>query len=158
MNSHYAEVLIANSFIKIITPGAHFSNPVTFQVWIQSKFWNQTSWLVTKFLAHKPVNFASFTDNISLDHFQNYWNFDLECKHGKHKTASGAWKVIGTFEKWAPATTWSVSRSLSESPWLFYKLNSTTLKALVHCDCGFSALEIVIWCASWRYLMITFLQ
>ena len=38
----------------------------------------------------------------SLYHFQNYWNFDLECKHGLHKTAFRARKVIGTFEKWAP--------------------------------------------------------
>ena len=27
--------------------------------------------------------------------FQNYWNFDLECKHGKHKTAFGSEKLSG---------------------------------------------------------------
>ena len=32
----------------------------------------------------------------SFYHFQNSWNFDLECKHGKHKTAFRARKVIGT--------------------------------------------------------------
>ena len=35
-------------------------------------------------------------------YFQNYWNFDLECKHGRHKTTFRARKDIGTFEKRAP--------------------------------------------------------
>ena len=50
--------------------------------------------IVAQFLAHKPVNFASLTFILPI--FQNYWNFDLECKHGKHKTAFRARKVIGT--------------------------------------------------------------
>ena len=36
--------------------------------------------------------------------FQNYWNFDLECKQGKYKTAYWAWKVTRTFEKQAPGS------------------------------------------------------
>ena len=35
-------------------------------------------------------------------HFQNFWNFDLKCKHGKHKTSLRAWKVTETFKKRAP--------------------------------------------------------
>ena len=50
--------------------------------------------IVAQFLAHKPVNFASLTFILPI--FQNYWNFDLECKHGKHKTAFRARKVIRT--------------------------------------------------------------
>ena len=50
-------------------------------------------------LAHNPVNFALLTDYF---HFQNYRNFDLECKHGKHKTVLRAAKITGTFEKRAP--------------------------------------------------------
>ena len=42
-------------------------------------------WIEAQFLAHKQVNFASFTD-IFLYDLQNYWNldlrvFDLKCKH-----------------------------------------------------------------------------
>ena len=39
---------------------------------------------------------------VSLYRFQNYWNFDLEWKHGKRKTAFRARKVTGTFEELAP--------------------------------------------------------
>ena len=35
-------------------------------------------------------------------HFQNFWNFDLKYKHGKHKTGLQAWKVVETFKKRAP--------------------------------------------------------
>ena len=52
-------------------------------------------------LAHRPVNFASLTD-ISFHHFQNYRNFDLECKPGHHNSAFRARKVTGTFEKRSP--------------------------------------------------------
>lgn len=34
--------------------------------------------------------------------FQNFWNFDLKCKHGERKTGLRAWKVIETFKKRAP--------------------------------------------------------
>ena len=34
--------------------------------------------------------------------FQNYWNFDRECKHGEHKRGFRARKFSGTFEKRAP--------------------------------------------------------
>ena len=39
---------------------------------------------------------------VSLYRLQNYWNFDLEWKHGKRKTALRARKVTGTFEELAP--------------------------------------------------------
>ena len=61
-------------------------------------------WIVPQFLAHKPVNFASLTDSFFVS-FQNYWIFDLKCKHCKHKTAFRTRKVTGTFEKWASAPT-----------------------------------------------------
>lgn len=44
-------------------------------------------------------------------HFQNFWNFDLKYKHGKHKTGLRAWKVIETFKKRAPGAgnvAWSI--------------------------------------------------
>lgn len=43
----------------------------------------------------KPVNFASLTDS-SIVLFQNYLNFDLECKR---KTVFWAQEVTGTFKK-----------------------------------------------------------
>ena len=55
--------------------------------------------MVAQLQAHSPVNFASLTDYF---HFQNYRNFDLECKHGKHKTVLRVRKITGTFEKRAP--------------------------------------------------------
>ena len=39
---------------------------------------------------------------VSLYHYQNYWNFDHECKRSKHKIGFRDRKVIGTFEKRAP--------------------------------------------------------
>ena len=43
-------------------------------------------WIVAQFFSHKPVNFASLTDSFFVS-FQNYWNFDFECKHGQLETA-----------------------------------------------------------------------
>ena len=44
---------------------------------------------------------------LSFSYFQNNWNFDLECKPNKHKTAFHARKVIGTsIEKRAPGHVW----------------------------------------------------
>ena len=40
-------------------------------------------------------------------HFQNYSNFYIECKLGKHKTAFWAWKVTRTFKKQAPGPSCS---------------------------------------------------
>ena len=40
-------------------------------------------------------------------HFQNYSNFYIECKLGKHKTAFRAWKVTRTFKKQAPGPSCS---------------------------------------------------
>ena len=57
--------------------------------------------MVAQFPAHKPINFASLTDSFIVS-FSNYWNFDLECKHCKDKTAFHAWKVTGTFKKQVP--------------------------------------------------------
>ena len=65
---------------------------------------------------------------VSLYPFQNYWNFDLECKHTKHKTAFRARKVIGTFEKRVPGPRGgegiSFSRiiGLGEYCWITYGL------------------------------------
>ena len=42
-----------------------------------------------------------FVNVVSLNYFQTYSNFDLECKH-KHKTAFRARKVTATFENQAP--------------------------------------------------------
>ena len=39
---------------------------------------------------------------VSLYRYQNYWNFDHECKRSKHKIGFRDRKVIGTFEKRAP--------------------------------------------------------
>ena len=39
---------------------------------------------------------------ISLYHFQNDWNFDLEYKHGELKTAFQAQKVTMTFRETGP--------------------------------------------------------
>ena len=39
---------------------------------------------------------------VSFYYFQNYWNFDLECNCGKHRTSLWAQKVTGTVEKQAP--------------------------------------------------------
>ena len=50
----------------------------------KANFKIKTSWIVAQFLAHKPVNVALLSDSFSY-HFQNYWNFDLACKRGKHK-------------------------------------------------------------------------
>ena len=47
-------------------------------------------------------------------HCQTYCNFNLECKHDKHKTALRARKGIGTFEKRAPAAMKTWPRSLVE--------------------------------------------
>ena len=71
--------------------GPFLERPDNFSGW-KANFEIKTRWIVTQFLAHNPVNFASVTI-ISLYHFQNYWNFDLECKHGKHHTAFQARKV-----------------------------------------------------------------
>ena len=60
----------------------------------------KTCWIVAQFLAPKPVQVALLTDSFIVL-FQNYWNFNLNCKHGKHKTAFGTWKVTGTFKKQA---------------------------------------------------------
>ena len=40
-------------------------------------------------------------------HFQNYSNFYIECKLGKHKTAFRAWKVTRTLKKQAPGPSCS---------------------------------------------------
>ena len=62
----------------------NFSSP-------EANFKIQTCWIAAQFLAHKLVNFASLTDSF----IQKYWNFDLECKRGKHKAAFRAWEVTG---------------------------------------------------------------
>ena len=61
----------------------------------------QTSWIVAHFLAHKPILLPQLV--LSSYYFQSYWNFALEYKHFKHKTAFRARKVTGAFEKQASA-------------------------------------------------------
>ena len=58
--------------------------------------------MVSQFLAHKPVNFASLTDSFIVL-LSKLWNFDIECKHNKHKISFRARKVSGTLNKQAPA-------------------------------------------------------
>ena len=58
---------------------------------------NRTSWMVAKFLAHKPASSASLTDSFIVS-FSTLL-IDLECKHSEHKTTFRARKVTGTFEK-----------------------------------------------------------
>ena len=68
---------------------------------LKANFEIKVSWTVAKFLAHKPVNLLRWLIN-SLCHCQNYWNFDIECNHGKHKTSFRARNVLETFEKRGP--------------------------------------------------------
>ena len=58
----------------------------------------KTCWIEAMFPAQNPFNFALLTDSQLLYHFQNYWNFDRECKNGKHKTAFS----YRDFQKTAP--------------------------------------------------------
>ena len=53
--------------------------------------------LVAQFLAHNSFNFALLTDSFIVS-LLNYWNFDRECKKGKHKTAFRAQNVNRTFK------------------------------------------------------------
>ena len=48
------------------------------------------------FLSHKSILPRQLT--ISSYYFQSYWNFDLECKLCKHKTALQA-RLTGSFER-----------------------------------------------------------
>ena len=79
-----------------------------------------TCWIVAQFLAHKPFNFVSLTV-VSLYYFQNYWIFDLECKH---KKVFRARKDPGTFEKQTTAarktthTQYLYSLCLNLGSWL----------------------------------------
>ena len=57
----------------------------------KANFKIQTSWLVAHFLAHKPILLPQLV--VSSYYSQNYWNFALEYKHFKHKTAFRARKV-----------------------------------------------------------------
>ena len=80
-------------------PG-NFSDPkVNFEI--------KTCWVV----AHKPVNFARKVI-VSLYHFQNYWNFDLECKRRKHKQLLEPEK-LRDFEETGPLSRGTVSVILS---------------------------------------------
>ena len=67
----------------------------------KANFKIQTSWTVAHFLAHKPILLPQLV--VSSYYSQNYWNFALEYKHFKHKTAFQARKVTGAFEKQASA-------------------------------------------------------
>ena len=53
------------------------------QFWVKGKFWNQNLLNVSTFPSSQTSQFC-FVD---FYHFQNNWNFHLECKPNKHKTA-----------------------------------------------------------------------
>ena len=104
----------------------------------------------TVVVAHKPVNFASI---VSLYHFQNYWNFDLECKHGKHKITFRAGKVTGTFEKQAPGPIFTNSKKKKKKT--FHASSVTCICRqlnekghAVQCECTYH-LSALPW-GSWR--------
>ena len=59
------------------------------------------TWLTQKFLTYAWYNDAEVYAPIA-----SCWNFDLVCKHNKHKTAFLARKVTGTFEKQAHGSIW----------------------------------------------------
>ena len=52
--------------------------------------------------------------------FKNYWDFDLECKQGNHKTAFWARNVTGAIEKQAPGL---------QNPYLFSDQASNKLSS-----------------------------
>ena len=59
---------------------------------------------MAQLLAHNLFNFALLTDSFIVT-LLNYWNFDRECKNGKHKTAFRAQNVTGTFKQRPPGPT-----------------------------------------------------
>ena len=99
--------------IQIKIRGPFFERPGNFSG-PKANFEIQTCWIVAQLMAHKPVNFASLTDSFILL-FQNYWNFDIECKHNEHNDSFPARKVTETFEKQSRLTfSLSDKRSGSE--------------------------------------------
>ena len=58
--------------------------------------------LLNKNLLNSRTQTSQFCFVNWLFHFQNYWNFGLECKYGKHEASFRARKVTGTFEKRVP--------------------------------------------------------
>ena len=59
-----------------------------------------------------------------ITYFKNYWNFDLERKHNKDKTAFRARKVTGTFGKQAPGDEAGVQE---HGAWTADGISSTVL-------------------------------
>ena len=96
--SFYFDVIISLSILQPCSP--FLERPGNFSG-AKANSEIKSSWTVRQFLAHKfkPINFASIIDSFNIVSFQNYWNSDLECKHGKQKTTFRARKVIGNFEK-----------------------------------------------------------
>ena len=96
--SSYYGVIISFSILQPWSP--FLERPGNFSC-AKANFEIKSSWTVPQFLAYKfkPINFASIIDSFNIVSFQNYWNSDLECKHGKQKTTFRARKVIGNFEK-----------------------------------------------------------
>ena len=63
----------------------------------KTNFKIQTCWIGSTVANPKNHSILLLQLIVSLHYFQNYRNFDLECKHSKHKTASRTRKVIATF-------------------------------------------------------------
>ena len=77
----------------------------------------KTYWMVAKFLAHRPASSASLTDS-SIVSFSTLL-IDLECKHGKHKTAFRSRKVTGTFEKRASV---QIDTNMTPTPFFYIQV------------------------------------
>ena len=87
------------------------------------------SWIVAQFLAHKPVNFASLIDSFIVLHciFSELLKlFNLECKHGKHKTAFRTRRVSGPLEKRDPGA-WQATSFQNSTINQYYSTRSVFL-------------------------------
>ena len=81
--------------MDIITWGPFLERPGNFSG-PKANVWNQNQLNTSTVPSSQTSRFCSLTDILI------HYNFDLECKPGRHKTAFGARKVTGTFEKRAP--------------------------------------------------------
>ena len=84
---------------KRIKPRAYFSNLLTFQVWRQIL---ESDQLIGNKVPNSQTSQFRFVYWYFIGSFSNYWNFDLQCKPDKHKTAFGAWKSYQDFREMDP--------------------------------------------------------